>query len=65
VHASAHFAVRKREARGRTVTEVVRLAAQERIDEIARMAGGEKVTDATRKHARALLQTASTTRAGR
>jgi DNA repair protein RecN (Recombination protein N) len=64
-HASAHFAVRKREARGRTVTEVVRLAAQERVDEIARMAGGETVTDATRKHARALLQTTSATRAGR
>lgn len=64
-HAAAHFAVRKREAKGRTVTEVVRLAAAARIDEIARMAGGETVTDATRKHARALLQTTGGARGGR
>jgi DNA repair protein RecN (Recombination protein N) len=57
-HATEHFAVRKRERGGRTVTQVERLGAAERVDEIARMAGGERVTDATRKHARALLQAA-------
>jgi DNA repair protein RecN (Recombination protein N) len=57
-HADFHFAVRKREQAGRTVTRVERLGAGERVDEIARMAGGEKVTEATRKHARALLQAA-------
>ncbi len=58
VHAAAHFVVRKGELGGRTVTQVERLNAAERVDEIARMAGGEKVTEATRKHARALLQAA-------
>jgi DNA repair protein RecN (Recombination protein N) len=57
-HADVHFVVRKSERTGRTVTQVERLSAAERVDEIARMAGGEKVTEATRKHARALLQAA-------
>jgi DNA repair protein RecN (Recombination protein N) len=57
-HAAVHFAVRKREQAGRTLTEVVRQSPAERVDELARMAGGERVTDATRKHARALLQSA-------
>ncbi len=56
VHANRHFAVRKEEATGRTLTRVELLSAPERVDEIARMAGGERVTEATRKHARALLQ---------
>jgi DNA repair protein RecN (Recombination protein N) len=56
--ADAHFAVRKRERSGRTVTSVEALGAEKRVDEIARMAGGEKVTEATRRHARALLQSA-------
>jgi DNA repair protein RecN (Recombination protein N) len=57
-HADLHFAVRKQERAGRTLTRVDRLGTSERIDEIARMAGGERVTEATRKHARALLQSA-------
>jgi len=58
VHAAAHYAVRKRESNGRTLTSVEQLSAAQRVDEIARMAGGEKVTEATRRHARALLQAA-------
>jgi DNA repair protein RecN (Recombination protein N) len=57
-HAATHFAVRKQERAGRTLTAVEPLGAAERIDEIARMAGGEKITEATRRHARALLQAA-------
>jgi DNA repair protein RecN (Recombination protein N) len=57
-HAATHFAVRKHEQGGRTVTAVDLLRESERVDEIARMAGGEKVTEATRRHARALLQSA-------
>ncbi len=62
VHADHHFGVRKLTQRGRTTTRVERLSAQERVDEVARMAGGETVTEATRKHARALLQSARDTR---
>jgi DNA repair protein RecN (Recombination protein N) len=32
------------------------LDAEARIDELARMAGGARVTDATRRHARELLE---------
>ena len=58
VQGETHFQVRKASQGGRTRTDVVRLGERERVDEIARMAGGEAVTDATRKHARALLRAA-------
>lgn len=53
--ASTHFRVEKSIRTGRTVTEVARLDERARVEEIARMAGGETVSDATRRHARALL----------
>jgi DNA repair protein RecN (Recombination protein N) len=51
----AHWVVRKRVSRGRTQTRVERLKADERVDEIARMAGGGRITAAARAHARELL----------
>jgi DNA repair protein RecN (Recombination protein N) len=56
--ADAHFRVVKESAGGRTVTRVEPLDADGRVAEIARMAGGETVSDATRDHARALLRNA-------
>jgi DNA repair protein RecN (Recombination protein N) len=56
--ADAHFAVRKRVEKGRTLTEVRALSAEERVEEVARMLGGETVTDTARKHARELVRTA-------
>ncbi len=53
--AERHFVVRKESSGGRTRTRVAEVRDDERIDELARMAGGEKVTDATRAHARSLL----------
>jgi len=53
--AAVHFRIEKREVGGRTLTSVQRIQGEERVDEIARMAGGESVTDATRQHARSLL----------
>lgn len=53
--ADRHFVVRKEARRGRTRTHVAEVRDDERIDELARMAGGENVTDATRAHARSLL----------
>jgi len=50
-----HFRVSKESAEGRTRTGVAQLSEAERVDEIARMAGGERITEATRRHARALL----------
>lgn len=54
--AHAHFRVTKAAAGGRTATRVERLAEAERVEEIARMAGGAKVSEATRRHARELLR---------
>ena len=54
--ADAHFRVHKSIVEGRTVTKVVRLDDEERIDELARMLGGKKVTTSAREHARALIE---------
>jgi DNA repair protein RecN (Recombination protein N) len=54
--ADRHFVVRKEAKGGRTRTRVAEVRDEERVDELARMAGGETVTDVTREHARALLQ---------
>ncbi len=54
--ADRHFVVRKEQAGGRTRTRVARVEGDARIEELARMAGGERVTEVTRQHARALLE---------
>jgi DNA repair protein RecN (Recombination protein N) len=53
--AERHFVVRKETKKGRTRTLVAEVRDEARIDELARMAGGENVTDVTREHARSLL----------
>lgn len=53
--ADRHFVVRKEARRGRTRTLVERVEGSLRVDELARMAGGEAVTEVTREHARSLL----------
>ena len=54
--ADAHFLVEKGEKAGRVCATVRRLDDRERVEEIARMAGGEHVTASTRRHARELLK---------
>ena len=54
--ADVHFRVEKGEKAGRVCASVTRLDDKERVEEIARMAGGEEVTASTRKHARELLK---------
>jgi DNA repair protein RecN (Recombination protein N) len=56
--ADAHFRVLKSIVDGRTVTRVVRLGDEERIEELARMLGGKKLTASAREHARALIEQA-------
>ena len=53
--ADRHFVVRKEARRGRTRTHVEQVVGSLRVEELARMAGGEEVTDVTREHARSLL----------
>ena len=56
--ADRHLVVRKQVERGRTTTEVGVLDASERVEEVARMLGGETVTDAARRHAREMVRQA-------
>jgi DNA repair protein RecN (Recombination protein N) len=53
--ADRHFVVQKETRGGRSRTLVRRVDGDLRIDELARMAGGEHVTEVTREHARSLL----------
>ena len=50
-----HFSISKHVSEGRTKTSINCLSDSERINEIARMLGGEKITKATLDHAREML----------
>lgn len=54
--ADCHLFIEKGVIGGRTSTTVVRLTEDERVDELARMLGGEKQTDELRKHAKQILK---------
>lgn len=60
--AATQLRVVKRTQAGRTHTRVERLGAEERVEELARMAGGARIGDATRAHARELLRGAARSR---
>lgn len=55
---SDHFRVAKRAVGGRTEASLVALDRTDRIEELARMLGGEEVTALSRSHAEELLQEA-------
>ncbi len=57
-HATHHLVVEKRVSRGSTRTSVRALDEAGRVEELARMLGGERVTDTSRRHARELLRSA-------
>ncbi len=57
-YAAHHLLVEKRVSRGATRTSVAVLDEAARVEELARMLGGERVTDTSRRHARELLRTA-------
>ena len=53
---ATHFYVWKEDEKGHTRARIRRLDGQdERVNEIARMLGGEKITDSARAHARELI----------
>jgi DNA repair protein RecN (Recombination protein N) len=58
-YADAHFLVNKDVVNGRTLTKVVELDEQGRIDELARMIGGSEITASARKHAKELIKSAA------
>ncbi len=56
--ADCHCRVEKKVLDDRTVVEVHRLSDAERVEEIARMLAGEKITDVTITHAREMIEQA-------
>ncbi|MBI4481311.1 MAG: DNA repair protein RecN [Acidobacteria bacterium] len=54
--ADHHYAVSKKVRKGRTITCVDALLPNARVEEIARMLGGSRITETTHKHARELLR---------
>jgi DNA repair protein RecN (Recombination protein N) len=54
--ADTHHVVHKDVVKGHAVTRVKELTSEERVEEIARMLGGLKITDRTRKHAEEMLK---------
>jgi len=53
--ADQHFLIEKGERGGRTHTGVRRMKREERVEEIARMLSGAKLTDTSLKHAEQML----------
>ena len=56
VYGDRHLVVAKGVAGGRTKTRISVVEGEDRVSEIARMLGGEKLTSVTRKHAQELLE---------
>ena len=54
--ADSHHVVQKEIFKGQTITHVKEVKADERVDEVARMLGGIKITDKTRKHAEEMVR---------
>lgn len=64
-YADRHMRVRKRVRDGRTIAEIEDLGADGRVEELARMLGGKRPSEASRRHASELLTAAERPRAGR
>ncbi|MDP2834537.1 MAG: DNA repair protein RecN [Pseudomonadota bacterium] len=53
--AAQHYQVSKTTQSGHALSRVLRLESEARVEEVARMLGGVKITDATREHAAEML----------
>jgi DNA repair protein RecN (Recombination protein N) len=56
VYGNCHLVVSKSVDAGRTRTVISEVSGEDRVAEIARMLGGEKLTSVVREHAKELLQ---------
>ena len=56
VYGDRHLVVSKAVSGGRTRTKISEVEGEDRVSEVARMLGGEKLTTVVRKHAEELLQ---------
>ena len=57
--ADAHYRIAKQAVNQKTETAITRLPQEEAVEELARMLGGETITDTVRENARELLHTAA------
>ncbi|MBT4559016.1 MAG: DNA repair protein RecN [Nitrospina sp.] len=57
--ASSHFRIEKQIKGKRTRSSIRQLEPEERVEELARMSSGEKITDASLEHAREMLRPSS------
>jgi len=58
-YADRHYFIEKRTEKGRTLTRIVLLQHEDRVQEIARMISGERKTDSVLKHAAEMLKASS------
>ena len=58
-YADHHFRVEKRISKGRTRTRVVSLVEDSRVEEVARMLAGKRITDLSLSHAQEMIATAA------
>ena len=65
VFAESHFAVSKNVVKGRTFVDVRQLGRTERIEEVARMMAGTKITKKTLAHAREMISGAEEATGGK
>ena len=56
--ADHHFKIAKTAEKNTTVTSITELTKEEIIEELARLLGGEEITDTVRENAKELIQTA-------
>jgi DNA repair protein RecN (Recombination protein N) len=59
IHGDQHILISKRVDKGRTIASLAKLSHPARVEEIARMLGGTRITEATMRHAREMLRLAS------
>ena len=60
--ADCHFEIAKSAAEGRTATTIRALGPEESVQELARLLGGAKITDAVLKNAREMKDLADSTK---
>ena len=61
--ADSHFLIEKREKEGRTITDIRQLAEEEKAGELARMLGGDTVSEASLLNAKELIKQAEEVKA--
>ena len=54
--ADVHFSVSKGTEKGRTITRVRKLSGEARTEDLAKLLGGEEISELTLRHAQEMLE---------